>query len=323
MKSFNLQWHITHRCNLRCSHCYQDDYSAFGQRETLAQTLRQYDGFLKEYDFRGFLTVTGGEPLLHPDLFWLLGSARELGIKTAVLTNGTLLDLYTARRLSRLGVDYVQVSLDGTRDVHDSIRGRGSFDAAVNGIRALTAFGIYTDVSFTVQRANLGELKPLARLCRRLGVDKLWFDRVILPAAEDRNGLVPSGAEYAALCREAAALNRRGRISCARALQFIPCARQEVYRCSAGDSLLALLADGSVMPCRRLPIKVGDIRSGSLSEIYRDSPVLRELRSQPVPGECRGCRYAEACHGGARCAAFAKTGRFDAKDPDCEALLVN
>lgn len=72
---FTLQWHITHRCNLRCIHCYQDDYSAFSSRKSLEAVLNQYSRLLEEYDFKGYLNITGGEPLAHPDLFWLLEEA--------------------------------------------------------------------------------------------------------------------------------------------------------------------------------------------------------------------------------------------------------
>ena len=76
---FTLQWHITHRCNLRCSHCYQDDYSAFSSRKSLEAVLNQYSRLLEEYGFKGYLNITGGEPLAHADLFWLLEEAGNRG----------------------------------------------------------------------------------------------------------------------------------------------------------------------------------------------------------------------------------------------------
>ena len=62
-----LQWHITHRCNLRCVHCYQDDYAAIMPREELFAALEEYAAFLETHSFRGQINLTGGEPLLHPD----------------------------------------------------------------------------------------------------------------------------------------------------------------------------------------------------------------------------------------------------------------
>ncbi len=319
-KSFVFQWHITHRCNLRCSHCYQEDYSAFESRESLLRVLGQLEELKAAYGFKCHINVTGGEPLLHPDFYWLLGEAADRGFSTAVLTNGTLLDVRAAKRLKKLGVDYVQVSLDGCKRVHDKIRGKGSFRKALGGIYALKSCGIYTDVSFTAQSKNKGELKRLAGICSDLGVDKLWFDRVVIPADGDRRGLSLGAEEYRRLCKQAAALNKKGMVSCARALQFLPCADKSVYRCTAGDTLLAMLADGTVMPCRRLPVAAGNINDNSLLEIYRDSPLLKRLREPSIPEGCGGCEYSGLCHGGAKCVAYAETGSFNAKDPDC---LVN
>ncbi|MBQ3952684.1 MAG: radical SAM protein, partial [Ruminococcus sp.] len=73
---FTLQWHITHRCNLRCEHCYQEDYTSFADRDALREVLDQYDAMLRACRFWGHINITGGEPLLHPDLFWLLEEAR-------------------------------------------------------------------------------------------------------------------------------------------------------------------------------------------------------------------------------------------------------
>ncbi len=103
---FTLQWHITHRCNLRCSHCYQDDYTAYESADALGNILDQYDELLRKYRFKGYLNITGGEPLTHPALFGVLEEAAKRNIKTAVLTNGTLIGRREARLLKSCGVYY-------------------------------------------------------------------------------------------------------------------------------------------------------------------------------------------------------------------------
>ena len=106
-------------------------------------------------------------------------------------------------------------------------------------------------------------------------------------------------------------------VSCVRALQFLPCDEKHIYRCTAGSTLLALLADGAVMPCRRLPLIAGNVHEQSLLELYRDSPILRALRECPVPDGCRACQYADLCRGGAKCVTYAQTGRWNEKDINC------
>ncbi|MBQ6421493.1 MAG: radical SAM protein [Clostridia bacterium] len=314
---FTLQWHITHRCNLRCSHCYQRDFDAFCSRDAMLETLEKFRVFLDNRQLRGHLNVTGGEPLMHPDLFFLLEAAREREISAAVLTNGTLIDGRTARRLSRAGVTYVQVSLDGTKAVHDAIRGSGSFDRAVAGIETALRCGIDVTVSFTAQNGNIGDFEALARFCRKLGVGKLWFDRVVIPAAEDINGLSLSAADYQTLCGIASKRRYRDTVACIRALQFIPCKQRHIYACTAGKRQLALLADGTVLPCRRLPLPAGNVLFSDFETICRESPLLQALSDAGIPDACSGCRWAQTCRGGAKCIAYAKTGRWDVRDPDC------
>lgn len=314
---FTLQWHITHRCNLRCKHCYQDDYSSFETRADMERVLDQFTELLRTYNRKGQLNITGGEPLTHPDLFWLLKQAKERNISTGVLTNGTLISPREARLFRACRVSYVQVSLDGCEKTHDEIRGSGSFDKAVRGINALKSQGLFTSISFTAQSGNYRELKKLARCCESLSADKLWFDRVIIPKNEDTKNLSLDSSQFHSLIKTAARLNRQGRVFCGRSLQFIPCKNKNIYRCSAGDSLLILLADGTVMPCRRLPLTLGNVRNNSLLELYRDSQIMHDLRACPIPKECAGCKYAEACRGGAKCVTYARAGRYDLPDPDC------
>ena len=266
---------------------------------------------------RGHLNVTGGEPLLHPELFSLLDAAQKMKISTALLTNGTLINDHTAEKLADVGVTYVQVSLDGMKETHDAIRGAGSFDRAVAGIRASLRRGLDTTVSFTAQNGNQGDFPALARFCRRLGVGKLWFDRVVIPAAEDEKGLTLSAADYAALCETAAKRRYRGTVACIRALQFLPCKERRIYACTTGKRQLTLLADGTVLPCRRLPLPVGNIAAADFETIFRESALLRALNEAGIPEACRACVWAEQCRGGAKCVAYAKTGRWDVRDPDC------
>ena len=176
-----LQWHITHRCNLRCSHCYQSDYGAQMGREALFAALDQYERYVRARALHAQINLTGGEPLRHPDFFSLAREIRRRDMDLGVLTNGTLIGEETAERLAELRPVFVQVSLDGCRRSHDAIRGPGAFRAALAGIDALKRQGVRVNVSFTAQRKNVRELPRLSRICRAHKVDKLWFDRVVIP----------------------------------------------------------------------------------------------------------------------------------------------
>lgn len=317
---YYLQWHITHACNLRCAHCYQEEYQSHMPREELFRALDQFGELLAGQDVQGQINLTGGEPLLHPDFFPLAEEIRRRGYRLGVLTNGTLIDGDTAARLAGLSPVFVQVSLDGTEAVHDGIRGAGSFARAVGGIDALKRRGVKVLVSFTAQRDNAGELAALARICRKHRVDKLWWDRVVSgdPAlnvtTEQFRGLVETTN---ALRKQYRNLKGKSFVSNGRALQFGDPDRDEVYRCAAGERLLVLLADGSLMPCRRLPFVIGNLRDASMKEIVQHSGLMAELRRPQIPKGCGRCPKLLRCGGGAKCVTYALTGELNCRDVNC------
>ncbi|MEE3404155.1 MAG: SPASM domain-containing protein [Acutalibacteraceae bacterium] len=126
-----------------------------------------------------------------------------------------------------------------------------------------------------------------------------------------------SAENFQQLCRTAARLNKKGKVFCGRGLQFIPCRNKLIYHCSAGENLLIVLANGDVMPCRRIPLVIGNVRESDLLTLHQNAPVMQALRAAGIPQGCRSCTYADLCRGGSKCLAYAKTGRFDIPDPDC------
>ena len=148
-ESMLIQWHVTERCNLNCSHCYQDAPSAADPSwEELMSILEQFKTFIANCrdssvgrPFRAHVTVTGGEPFLREDFMILLerlaGEPRLFSF--AILTNGTLLTPALVRSMRMLRPSFVQVSIDGAKETHDRIRGAMSYERAVAGLRLLTA----------------------------------------------------------------------------------------------------------------------------------------------------------------------------------------
>ena len=183
-----LQWHITDRCNLRCSHCYQDTYSGKElQFEDILDVLKQYKDLLQLWrhgegrlPVRGHITITGGEPFVRRDFLDLLEvfSANKRHFSFAILTNGSFIDASVARKLHRLGTSFVQVSIEGTQATHDMIRGHGDFDKTVSAVKHLVRARVRTLISFTAHRANFRGFTEVARLGRRLRVSRVWADRV-------------------------------------------------------------------------------------------------------------------------------------------------
>ncbi len=322
IKRHILQWHITHRCNLFCAHCYQTDRASHMPPEMLRETLDKYSRFLEKHGFFGHVYLTGGEPLTHPQFFKLVREITDRRMAVSVLTNGTLIDSITANRIALEHPAFVQVSLDGVWETHDAIRGEHSFIRALKGIDRLNAEGVPVMVSFTAQKTNLKSFPKLARICSRHGVRKLWWDRVVTDTPELAERLALTTEQFRDLVKKAERLRKRylrpdgsSLISLERSLQCMDEGR--CYTCHPGIGMITILADGGVMPCRRLPFVIGNIRDGELDDIISRDELTQRFLSSPIPEACAGCRYAETCRGGAKCVTYGQTGRLFEKDVNC------
>jgi radical SAM protein with 4Fe4S-binding SPASM domain len=326
-----IQWHITERCNLRCAHCYQESpppeepplsrlFDVLDRIEKFVRHLRN----ASQKRVPVHLTITGGEPFMHPGFAALIeriASHREKW-SYAILSNGSLLDEATAERLRAFKPAFVQISLEGSEPTHDRIRGAGSFKSATRALRLLVERRIPAFVSFTVHRDNVAEFPAVAALCRSRKVTRLWCDRMIPlgrgGAGSDR--LLSPGetrAFFETMKAERSRWSLSGtEIAMHRALQFLV-GGGEPYRCCAGNTLLTILPDGSLCPCRRMPLHVGNVLDRPIAELYFDSPVLRSLRDHGAPAECSRCFYSEVCRGGLRCLAHAVQGTPFVADPGC------
>lgn len=195
----------------------------------------------------------------------------------------------------------------------------------IEGLRHLVRARVPTQISFTAHRGNYLEFGQVALLASELGVRRVWADRLI-PAGAGR-GLtdlslspVQARALFAgmAAARQGARRSRLNRteISMRRALQFLV-GGGKPYRCTAGDTLLTLMASGDLVPCRRMPIVVGNVRDTPLADLYQH-PTLEALRDRSrVAAGCESCAVARECGGGLRCLANAVTGSPFRADPGC------
>ncbi|MHC4156411.1 MAG: radical SAM protein, partial [Planctomycetota bacterium] len=135
-------WNITRACNLKCVHCYNDSGSSRADDELSTKEAKEVLQDLASFGVPSVL-FSGGEPMLRKDLLELMDYARQLGLRTVISTNGTLITEDAAQSIQRVGVSYVGISLDGVGPVNDRFRGvKGAFDKAVQGIRNCQNAGV-------------------------------------------------------------------------------------------------------------------------------------------------------------------------------------
>jgi len=336
---FFVQMHLTERCNLACTHCYQDgrpvkEMSLEDIDRALADisvTLRNWSDTY-EMAFAPSFNVTGGEPFLRKDLPEILGKISRHGFALYLLTNGTLIDAQGARMLADLPVSGVQVSLEGPQKIHEGIRGKHSFSSAVRGVRHLLECGITVTLNVTLSELN-GDLFPdIVDLATDLGVQRVGFSR-----------LVPYGRGSALTGKMLGSQRLKeiyGKILSIKVpgLEIAtgdPVATQlgegdagydpdapALGGCAAGISGITLLSDGTLTPCRRIGIPIGNILKEGLRQVWAGSKVLGALRDRnSYKGKCRTCARWPGCRG-CRAIAYAfsrSQGRDDLfeEDPQC------
>ncbi len=331
----HLQWHITDKCNLRCSHCYQDEYSDSGLAlSELLEILEQFRCLVMFFrrenrnKAKGHITLTGGEPFVNKNFLALLECIEQQSewFTFSILTNGLLIDDKWSVKLAKMQVKYIQVSLDGDKNKHDQIRGAGSFDKTVLAIKRLKKQNIRVLVSFTATKMNHLFFSSVADICRKLNVNFLWSDRLI-PEGSSKNSFEllmnqQETSQFFKVMRYEADTCKQDsktitRIKMHRALQF-QYSGESAYRCVAGETLVTIMPNGDLFPCRRMPVKVGNVLDTPLASLYYQSPLLRNLRdTNKTSVGCESCNNLSSCRGGLKCLSYAVYGDAHVKDPGC------
>jgi radical SAM protein with 4Fe4S-binding SPASM domain len=335
---FFIQLHLTERCNLRCTHCYQtgaktDEMSLSEIKDIAAETAEMLKVWSDIHciEFSPSFNVTGGEPLLRRDLYGIIEEIGSRGFEIYLLSNGTLIDQSAAKTLARLGVKGVQVSIEGPREIHERIRGKGSFTASLRGVKHLLEAGLTVTLNVTLSELNADHFAELVTLSSSLGVQRLGFSRLV-PSGRGA-GLVDkmiSKQKIKEIYEGIFSLSAGG-------LEIVtgdPVAVQmssdegedagavATAGCAAGLSGLTILPDGTLTPCRRLFIPLGNVRKDGLREVWATSEVLGLLRDRnSYKGRCGRCERWSRCRG-CRAIAYAYSlargeSDFLAEDPQC------
>lgn len=329
---FFLQWNITDHCNLACSHCYRDEPVAELTRRQLIALLDDFSAFLGGIGRQGRVMLSGGEPLTSPHLHDLAEACRARSLPVRVLSNGTLIDAEAARSLAETGVRSVQVSLEGPRRVNDRVRGRGSFDAAISGMRAAREAGMEVTLAFTLTAGNRSSLPAVSRLAEKYA-DRFHVARHV-PIGRGA-ALGERTLSSAELERTLVWLNRRRR-EWRGSGPDVPM-RDPLWKallsngagcdgcvsgCSIGYNGICVDADGTVYPCRRLAVALGNALHTPFAELWRH-PALDRLRDRDtLEGRCGRCEIRWVC-GGCRAVADALLGYPMAEDPQCSRTVTS
>jgi len=172
-------YNCTPKCNLKCIHCYNAAEQSSTDRQLTTEEAKRLLQQLAEVNCP-VLLLSGGEPLLRPDIFELLGEAKRIGLRTALSSNGTLIDAGTAEKIADSGVSYVGISIDGPESFHDKFRKvPGCFKAALGGIKNCRDAGLRTGLRFTITKENVRHVPFVFELAAELNIRRICFYHLV------------------------------------------------------------------------------------------------------------------------------------------------
>jgi len=336
---------ITSRCNLRCRYCY-----FFDNPEVTYQDLPtgKWLEFIEELGQCSVMNVclAGGEPFIREDLRELIEAIIQNRMRFSILSNGTLITGAIAKFIADTKrCDSVQISIDGScAEVHETGRGKGSFDKAVRGIKILQKHNVPVTVRMTIHRHNVHDLENTALfLLEELGLPGFSTNAAGYFGSCQKNSknLLLTTADRQAAMATLLQLEKkyRGRITAqagplaeAHYWHKMEKARKEklvssasggfLSGCGCPSNKIAVRTDGTIIPCTMLShMELGRINRDSFRKVWQKSKQLNSLRARHTIHlssfeECTGCRYAPYCTGNCPGLAYNLIGQVNYPSPD-------
>ena len=320
-----LAWEVTRACPLRCLHCRAQ---AIPRRDPGELDTDEGKALIDEVAELGtrVLVLTGGDPLARPDLSALIARAAERGLHVGFSPSVTgRLTTKALRRARDAGVSSVHLSLDGaSAATHDTFRGvQGSFDRTLAAMSIVRELGLPLQVGTSVTRHTFIDLPLVAELLD--GLATMWSLFFLVPTGRAQAADMLDAHEHedvlSWLARAAERVPFGVRTTAAPAYRRVRAqlglAAPPAATANDGRGFCFVSHTGEVHPSGFLPLSVGNVRTHTLAELYRDSRLFQSLRDpEQLGGKCRRCEFRSAC-GGSRARAYAVTGDPLAADPSC------
>jgi radical SAM protein with 4Fe4S-binding SPASM domain len=314
-----MSWNVTRECNMKCSHCYINATEKKLNNELTTQESKALMDQIYQVS-RPLLVLSGGEPLLRPDIFELIEYGSAKGLKMGLGSNGSLIDDAVAAKLKAAGISTVSISLDSNIAAqHDEFRGvAGAWEKAVNACKTLRKNNVLVQVNTTLTQQNYNQIDDIMSFAEGIGVENfhLFF---LVPTGRGTKLTDISPQKYEDMITNTFAKVSKHRLnvrpSCAP--QFMRIAkgmgldmRQWIRGCIAGMYYCRIYPNGDVTPCPYLPIKLGNVRENSFKEIWTSSDIFKALRNpDSLKGKCGACEYRSLC-GGCRARAYGLSSDF-------------
>lgn len=341
-------WALTKACNLRCVHCYASASNTPDPNELTDDEGRALLDDLRAFNVPAVL-FSGGEPLARPGAIDLIAYARSIGLRCTLSTNGLLITDDVARRLADVGLTYAGISIDGSEQRHDKLRGqKGAFAGTWAAIRRCKEHGIKVGVRFTVHALNQDDLEQVFDLCDEYEIDRLCVYHLAYAGRGGNMQKVDLTPEQTRDVVDRIFARARANHAAGRKMELLTVSnhadaayliwtleqtdpeRAKLVRDRlmgtggnrSGQNIAAIDPTGGVHYDQfSWHYTCGNIRERKFSEIWTNptDPRLQQLRQRPhnLPAKCQACRFLSLCNGNLRTRAEAATNNWLGEDPSC------
>jgi radical SAM protein with 4Fe4S-binding SPASM domain len=314
---------FTYSCNLRCVHCFTNSGVKSKSELSFEQKKSIINQMVRMGCFR--ISLAGGEPLILDEFFPFVEYALDNNVDVSFTTNGTLIDVDIIKRLNKLKIRTITVSLDGTNKFdNDMIRGNGSFDKLINSMDLLAEhYDGKVALRMTIMKHNFLKANEYIDLAKKLNCSKVKFNVLRLTGrARENSDLYLSPDEYVGFVKS---MQIQEHEDIDVILPLNPFQRHEHeyikelgFGCVAGKDCMTISPCGYVRPCSQLDEKYadGNAKTHALIDIWEKGKVFNEYRNLKGNSKCNSCEVYDKCRGGCRYRAL-QEGDLNGVDPFC------
>ncbi len=341
-------WNLTRRCNLTCQHCYSTSANRFFPNELTTEQIFTVMTDLKVFKVP-VLILSGGEPLLHPNIFEISRQAKAMGFYVALSTNGSLITQDNIDIIKMINYDYIGISLDGLAKTHDQFRRQqGAFDLAWQGIELCLEQQIKVGVRYTLTQTNYADFYDLVALINQRGISKFYLSHLNYGGRgfvnRKTDALFSQTREIMHWLFNTAYQRQAQGLACewvtgnndADAVYFLHWVKQyhpqfwnvidkQLQQWGGNASGIQV---ANIDPLGEVHAdtfwwhySLGNVKNRSFSEIWQDvsNSLMAGLKQRPrqLKGRCGQCAYLSICNGNSRVRAHQAFNDFWAEDPGC------
>lgn len=341
-------WNLIRRCNLCCKHCYSISADTDFPGELNTTQIFQVLEDLKKFNVPA-LILSGGEPLLRPDIYMIAARAKSLGFYIGLSTNGTLIDESNIQQVADAQFDYLGISIDGIGETHDKFRQMpGAFDKSMHAIELCQQHAIKVGLRFTITQDNADQLLQIMHLVDQYNIDKFYLSHLNYAGRGNRNRTDDVVHKMTRDVMDFIFSEAYYRIGTDREIEFvtgnndadgvyflkwveenIPESKDFIRRRlaqwggnSSGKNVANIDNLGEVHPDTFWwNYNLGNVKERPFSKIWKDTSdeLLAGLKldNRPLKGRCAQCQFRDICGGNTRVRAYQLTGDPWQEDPAC------